>query len=497
MSDHNSFSPRRKWSIALNVALGIFSFVALVAMFNYLSSRHHHRYHWSSRADVKLTQRTTTLLNAMTNQVEITVFFDTDNDLFGYLARLLEEYRANSSSLEINVIDMHRNPVAAQQAKTRFSIDPEVDDNLVIVSHGDRIQVLTEKSLWSYEYDRGMDIEGQPGFEKRYRSFQGELLITSAIADVISPRGVKAYFVKGHREHDLSSGEAQVGYSGFNGLVRENNIELSMINLAQAEVPDDCDLLIIAGPKEKFLPTELDRLEQYLNQGGRMLISFNFRAAQTFTGLEPLLGQWGVVVGMNLIEDQERQVSGTGQATARYGAHPITGPLYGVNLLSWYPRTIAEFTDAAPGQLGANVTELVFTGTNAIVYTQFNNDGLPVSTGRDARTEFPIAVAVEKGGVPGVNATRGGVTRMVVIGDSFMFGNLILNQQANRDFANQAINWLVDRSELMTGIGPRPMQEHQLALMPAQLKTVRFILIAGMPMSALLVGLMVWIRRRN
>ena len=144
-----------------------------------------------------------------------------------------------------------------------------------------------------------------------------------------------------------------------------------------------------------------------------------------------------------------------------------------------------------------NVSELVFTGTNGIVYTRFDNEGFPVATGRDPRTEFPIAVAVEKGGVPGVSTARGGVTRIVVIGDSFMFGNLILNQNANRDFANQVINWLVDRAELMTGIGPRPMQEYQLTLVPAQMKTVRLILVAGMPMSALLVGVIVWVRRRQ
>jgi len=226
------------------------------------------------------------------------------------------------------------------------------------------------------------------------------------------------------------------------------------------------------------------------------LVGFNFRAAQVLTGLESLLGQWGVVVGMNLIVDESRQVGGDGQATGRYGVHPIVGPLRGIDLLTVYPRTVSELKDAAPGQVGSIVSELVFTGTNAVVYTKFENN-MPASTGRDEKGEFPIAVAVEKGGVPGIASDRGGVTRVVVLGDSHMFSNLLLNQRANRDFASQIINWLVDRSQLMSGIGPRPMQEYQLGLMPAQLKTVRFILIAGLPMAALFVGLLVWLRRRN
>ena len=478
MSDPSSFSPSRKWGIALNVALGVIAFFALVAMFNYLSARHHQRFHWSSRADVELTARTTSLLNAMTNAVEITVFFDKQSELFTSLSRLLEEYEANSGSLQIEVIDMYRDPVAAQQAKVRFDIDPEIDDNLVIVSHAERKQVLTEKSLWSFDYEQ-VALGDQQEYRKHYRSFQGELLITSAIADVISPRQVKAYYVQGHEEHDPTRTEAQMGYSGFHGLIAENNIALATINLLRSEIPEDCDLLLLMGPQRPLQPVELDRIEQYLNQGGRMMIGFNYRAAQTFTGLETLLGQWGVVVGMNLIEDTDRQVSGNGQSSARFGAHPISGPLFGIDLLTVYPRTIAEYRDAPPGQIQADVSELVFTGTNAVVYTRFNDEGLPVSTGLDERTEFPIAVAVEKGGVPGVATARGGVTRIVVMGDSFMFSNLILNQQANRDFANQVINWLVDRSELMTGIGPRPMQEYQLTLMPGQMKTVRLILVGG------------------
>ena len=501
MSEQNSFSPMRKWGIALNVAVGIASFIALVVMFNYLSSRHHSRIHLSSHAEVELTSRTTSLLKGMTNNVEITVFFDTQNDTFGLyatLSRLLAEYKANSHSVDIRVVDYFRNPVAAQEAKTRFNINPNSDDNLVIVSHGKRIRVLTEKSLWSYELERLQDTEGKPTFDRRYRSFQGELLITSAIADVISPRKIRAYYVTDHNEHDPEAAEAQMGYAGFHGLIHENNIEMALIDLKQMEIPEDCDLLIIAGPTEKFHSVELDRLEQYLNQGGRMFVSFRKESATEMIGIEPILSrQWGVVVGYNLIVDSDRVIGGSGQQTARYGPHPITSPLYGVDLFTVFPRTIAEYKSAPPGQITSKVTELAFTGTNAVVFSEFTDEGLPRNTGLEPREEFPIAVAVEKGSVPGVSTTRGGVTRIVVVGDSRMFSNVLLNQLANRDFANQCLNWLVDRSELMTGVGPRPMQQHELSLLPAQMKTVWFILVVGMPLAALLLGVLVWVRRRR
>jgi hypothetical protein len=333
----------------------------------------------------------------------------------------------------------------------------------------------------------------------RHRTFKGELMFTSAIADVIAPRDYKAYFLAGHNEHDPSGAEAQMGYASFADLLALNNLRFDVLSLgAKGDIPDDCDLLIIAGPQQKFYPAELDRIEQYLNQGGRLLAMFSIGPALlTGTGLERLLTQWGVDVGANLVEDaaNARQGQAVAFLTSRYGQHPIVSPLGDTRLQVLSTRTIAARREAA-GLAGTAVTELVYTGTNAVVYTQFP-DGQAIRTGRDPVGEFPLAVAVEKGGLPGVTTLRGGVTRIVVTGDSFMFGNQLLDYMGNRDFANQIINWLLDRSELMAGIGPRPMQDYQLALTPAQLRGVRLVLIAGLPLGALFVGFLVWLRRRS
>jgi hypothetical protein len=111
MNDPTSFSRGRKWRIALQVAVGIVSFIALVIMFNYLSARHHTRYHWSARTDVELTPRTLTLLHAMTNEVDVTVFFAKESELYGPVTRLLEEYEAQCPSLNVRLIDIYRNPL--------------------------------------------------------------------------------------------------------------------------------------------------------------------------------------------------------------------------------------------------------------------------------------------------------------------------------------------------------------------------------------------------
>jgi len=87
--------------------------------------------------------------------------------------------------------------------------------------------------------------------------------------------------------------------------------------------------------------------------------------------------------------------------------------------------------------------------------------------------------------------------RLVVVGDSFFLNNRMIDSAANRDFAVLAINWLLDRTELMTGLGPRAIKEFRLNITQSHMAGLRWILLLGMPGSALLVGLAVWARRRR
>ena len=106
-----------------------------------------------------------------------------------------------------------------------------------------------------------------------------------------------------------------------------------------------------------------------------------------------------------------------------------------------------------------------------------------------------MAVAVEKGRVPGVITDRGS-TRLVVVGDSVFLGNHQIESAGNRDFLGYAVNWLLERTQLMQGLGPRPVTEFRLAMTQSQLHRLQWILLAAMPGAVLLLGGLVWLRRR-
>lgn len=87
--------------------------------------------------------------------------------------------------------------------------------------------------------------------------------------------------------------------------------------------------------------------------------------------------------------------------------------------------------------------------------------------------------------------------RMVVIGDSMFLNNKFIEAGVNRDFAGYAVNWLLDRPTLLNGIGPRPVVEYRVMMTGTQLRNVRWLLIGAFPATALILGGLVWLRRRK
>jgi len=112
---------------------------------------------------------------------------------------------------------------------------------------------------------------------------------------------------------------------------------------------------------------------------------------------------------------------------------------------------------------------------------------------------YPLLAAVEQGVINGVNATRAGGTRIVVAGDSdFLDDEIIDRVSGNRYFAGLALNWLLDRPQvLLSGLGPQPIKQYNLNMTRSQTRAVQWLFLAAMPGAVLALGALVWLRRRS
>src|SRR5688572_7347800 len=477
-----SFSPGRKWSISLSVAISTLALLAVILMVNYLAARHFWRLPLSFHAQTELTPLTQRVLAGVTNPVKAVVYFEKQEPLFDSVWALLKEYRFACPKLTVEAVDYISNPAAAELVRAKYKLTSQSDKDLVIFDCGGNTRIVNSGELSELDMSQVMSGKGQ---EIKRTHFKGEMMFTSAILSVSNPRPLKACYVQGHGEHSLDSDHKLMGYSKFNELLRDNNIQVQPLRLdGPGEIPD-CQLVIIAGAKDPFLPEELAKLEQYLKQGGRLWVLFNYEGVEKATGLEKALENWGVEVGRNAVMDPENTVTRYDMVISHFGGHPVSKPLLQSHLYLLIPRTVTKVRGVS-GADAPQVELLATTGEKGRVITDVRKGEL-VPSERDFVGTVPVMAAVEKGGLRGVSAERG-ATRLVVVGDSIFLGNETIDKLANRQFAMLALNWLLARNELLGELGPRPIKEYKLIVTKSQMSNLRWALMAGMPGSVLLAG---------
>ena len=475
-----SFSAVKKWATALNVVASCLALLALVAMVNYLASRHFLRFQWMADERYRLSPMTLKLLQTRTNQVKVIVFFDPDEALYASVKGLINEYQLACPKLDVEYVNYLLLTGRANLIKQQYQLS-DADKDLVIFDCNGKKRIVRAKELSDY------DLQGIfAGKEARRTSFKGEQFFTSAILGVTDPKPFKAYCLQGHGEHDPASDDEMNGYFKFARVLEDKDVVVGPLSLLTNDVPADCQLLIIAGPRHTLSPEELERIDNYLNHGGRafiLLLNPGIDGVKK-SGLEKTLANWGVAVGDGLVTDDAQAKAGQNNVlyVANFGQHDIVRPLAGSRLGLAFPHAVRPQPGASRAADTAKVVELAFT-------TERGKEA-----GR-AGGAVPLMVAVEKGTIPGVAADTGS-TRLVVVGDSLFLVNAIIEFDANRDFEILAVNWLLDRVQLLA-IGPRPIHEYKISLTQSQMSGARWILMGAMPGVVLLAGLLVWAGRRK
>lgn len=477
-----TFSPFRKWTIGLNVGLVVLVVLSIVVMVNYLSQDYFTRFHLSALTRHELSPLTVKLLKSMTNQVKVTIYYDKDEPLYETLAGLLKEYSMVTPRISVETIDYLRNPGGAQKLKAAYKLGQASDKNLIIFDCEGRLKVVDGNALAQYVLEQ-VPSDKEREFRRKPTIFEGEKKFTSALLDVLNPKELTAYFLQGHEEHLLASTDEREGYSKFAEVLQQYFKHTRSLHLLGTNtIPADCSLLVIAGPRQPFQDSELEKLDQYLSQGGRLLLLLT-SAEKERTGLEKVLARWGVKTVSAAIIDPDQNVSQSDVIVSGFSKHSIVNPLVGFGLYLARPRPVGKLPLHTQAADAPRVDEIAFTGDHAF----FENDPA-------RKQRLPLIVAVEKGSIKGVER---GNTRIIIAGDSTFLANHQIDLLANRDFAGCAVSWLVDSAQMVEGVAARPVIEFRLVMTPAQLQAAEWVLVGAMPGVVLAVGGLVWLRRRK
>ncbi len=312
-----------------------------------------------------------------------------------------------------------------------------------------------------------------------------EIRLTNAIQQVQTDRTAQIYFLQGHGEAELN--EVEGGMSEAVSSLREKGNEVSPLNLAEAAAfPETADVIVLASPQRPLFPEEVVALQDYLNEGGNLLLLLD---PNSNTGLDPILEEWGVNLTDYVVIDGSGSgnVIGLGPATpviTNYGEHPITRNF--ANSISFYPLAQPIKNREVDG---IEATPLAITNQQSWGEGDIEADDVEFNPGTDIEGPLNIAMAFQR-------TDKEAKSRLVVFGNSTFATDGWFGQQLNSDIFLNSIGWLSQDEEQLLSIRPREPKDRRIMMNARLAMGLTWSALLIVPLLGLIAAMVVWWRRR-
>jgi len=266
---------------------------------------------------------------------------------------------------------------------------------------------------------------------------------------------VTVYFTTGHGERSMDGSTDKSGRppgKSLKKLLDAHNANTKKLGLAEGlsdKVPDDAGLVIVFGPDRAFMPEEVRALLAYVNAGGAVAVFVDPPRPGTddqdvAVSLAPLFTGLGVKVHPGEAMNDKEYVKQSNTAadhvflfSTSFGTHKAVKTLNGARgkvpllFLSAYALGKVEAATSPKVHLVARSRPNSFVDVNG-------NRRFDDAAGGEKRELLDLAAVVE---VKGEGDAKEG--RALIVGDSDVVSDTLLQSEANAVFAYEALQWLL------------------------------------------------------
>lgn len=442
------------------VTLYIAVVVAIITVANVLADRYNKTYDSTANKRYSLSEQTAKIVKDLKEPATI-YYYDRPTG-FSHARDTLEQYANLSPKVQVKYVDLEKNPLAAREAGIK-SLGTAI------------VEIGTRK-----EEAQGLTEEG----------------ISGAFIRDLKSNTRTICFVTGGGEHQIDETGGD-GYSRFKDLLGKEAYQAKSISLlTTAEVPSDCTVMVVAGPKSDYQQPEVDAIKKYVEGGGRAMFLLNppLKMGRTEIAdndaLSQVLESWGVTPGKDLILDLNPigRLAGLGYEDAlvtRYDSHEIVNTMKGSATAFPYSRSL----EVKSGDK-TTVDKLFESSESSLATEKLDTPRINASDPKNKKG--PLTLAAAGSYRTGRENSQG---RFVVVGSSDWVANAFLPFNGNRDLAMNAINWLASDEELIS-IRPKDRDIRTITMTQSQLNWVGITSLGILPIGVAIAGVWVWWRRR-
>lgn len=433
--------------------------LTIAVVVNVLANRYDKSYDATSNKRYSLSPETAKIVKGLHQNATI-LYFD-QSTRFREARDLLGEYADLSPKVKVEYIDPDKDPTLARA-------DGVTNLGTAIVQIGDKKEAATS-----------FDEEG----------------ITGAFIRDLKTSTRTICFVSGSGEHQIDD-SGRDGLSELNTELAKESYETQTIDLLTTPaVPSTCTALVVAGPTHDYQQPEVDAIQKYVQNGGRALFLMDPPIQGRSSSISPndamdsVLNGWGVTLSHDLVLDRNPigQLIGAGPEVAlvnHYESQPIVSDLKGT--FTGFP--LAQSIDITHSP-HTTVDKLFDSSGTSEAVSNLTSGEVTLGDPKNKKGPFTLAAAGS------YNTGNGKEGRFVVVGCSDWLTNSFLAFNGNADLALNAINWLASDEDLIS-IHPKPPENQHITMTKAQMSLVRGITQFGLPLLMILLGTLVWWRRR-
>ena len=291
------------------------------------------------------------------------------------------------------------------------------------------------------------------------------------------------YILNGHGEAELST--------TFSNQLTKENIETEEFSLLTTnEVPDDADFVLINAPSSDISEEEKNMLENYFDNGGKLLVMAGPVESGDLPNLYSLLSDYGVKSDNGVVVDTDHDHYAF---QAPYILMPtiessdITDPLLDESYYAIVP--IARGLEVGNTDKAVSVTSLLTTSDEA--YSKAAGYNLTTYDKEDGDTDGPFAL--------GVDITQDeNEGQMIWYASSYLVDDTYnsYSSGANLDLVMNSISALVGQRDAVS-IRSKSLQYNYLTISDSTSSILKLVMIGVFPIVYLAVGIAIVVKRRR
>ena len=468
----------------ISTILVIAAVIAVNYFVDYVADRYVLEIDMTTESEYEISDETAQLLSTLNEPITITVLCDetdyADDEDLRRLPKVFQRYEQLSGG---KVTVKYINAVANPSIFNSYNDLGDLSTQDIIVESEKRYKSMNPHDL--LEYTSSSNNSGSSG-SAYVTGLRAEQRLTSAILYVTANKVPKAAYITGHQERTDLENMEDLLYSG--------NYEVDSLSLMQVgEIPSDVDMLIISEPKGDYTNEEIEMLDQFMENGGKMIVTYATNTP-SLPNLDAYFEEWGVSYKNQLVCDTER-------CYASYNAYLLP------NLV-----TLEGLTDnldnsgftILPGARPIEVlwendnwkgTQVLMTSSDTAYAKDLSSETISYEqTDEDAKGPFNLGVLAYQTKMHNLDSTRADI---LFLNAGFLSDSALGDRSfMNKDYFLAALNFMSDDSETVS-IESKDLTTERLVVTGAARRVLYYLLIFIIPGVCLISGVVVWVRRRH